>query len=116
MHAGVLETVVHVATLVSITVPFAVAYLIYRDIYGILNKLWEPFRVIMIGIAPLYALQVAYILQDSLDLITLPSWFPEYVDHAVLSFSFLCIGYAFLEMRNILNNYGALVKEMRKLK
>lgn len=116
MHTGLLEPAVHVATLASITMPFVVAYLIYRDIYGILNKLWEPFRIIMVGLVPVYVLHVAYIMQDSLDMIVLPEWFPMYVDHVVLSFAFLCIGYAFLSMKKTLGDYGMMMKEAKKLK
>ncbi|MCX6820487.1 MAG: hypothetical protein NT016_00835 [Candidatus Aenigmarchaeota archaeon] len=116
VHLGALDPIAQIATLLAITTPFIVAYFIYRDIYGLLNSLWRPFRIIMFGLVPMYILSMTSLLQDLLGITILPGSIVEYMDHIVMPFTFLVIGYAFLDMRKILNDYGALVKEVKKLK
>jgi hypothetical protein len=48
------------------------------------------------------------------DIPIVPLAYKHLLDHATIIFAFIMIGYGFTLMRGILNEYGMLVKKMRK--
>ena len=113
-HSPIVEILFHMIIPVALVIPLVYAYKIYKDVYGVLNSLWKPFEVIMIGIVPIAIVEVLYAIEILSDLTIIPLAYSHPIEHLVIIFSFVMIAYGFHLIRDTLNDYGALVKKVRR--
>lgn len=113
----IIETIIHLTIPIALVIIAYAAYKIYKEIYGILINLWKPFQIIFIGLTPFTIFHLILAIENFFNISLIPTGlFKHAVEHFLILFVFIMIGYGLLSIRKTLREYGMLIGEVKKLK
>jgi hypothetical protein len=91
-------------------------YIIHKRIYGVLTGLWKPFQIIFIGLIPFTIFHLILAVESFFNILLIPDGlFKHIIEHFLIVFTFIMIGYAFVSIEKTLGEYGVLVSKINKI-